>query len=72
MKNSESMVMEFELYCENKWKKNFIETEPYVGSLFGFFIFSSLADNWGRKPSICLSWFIASIGAIIMAFSVNF
>ena len=44
---------------------------PYIASLIGFFIFSSIADNWGRKPAIGSSWFIASIGAIILSLSVN-
>ena len=44
---------------------------PYVGSLIGFFLFSSLADNWGRKPSIGLSWLVASVGGIIMWLSPN-
>ena len=44
---------------------------PYIASLLGFFIFSGIADNLGRKPAIGISWFIGSIGTIILAFSVT-
>jgi OCT family organic cation transporter-like MFS transporter 4/5 len=39
---------------------------PYSGSLVGFFIFSFIADNYGRRLGIGASWFCASIGALVL------
>jgi len=34
--------------------------------LFGFFLFSWLADNKGRRLALGLSWLLASLGALLM------
>jgi OCT family organic cation transporter-like MFS transporter 4/5 len=41
----------------------------FIGSLSGFFVFPYLADNWGRKISIRLSWAVGTIGVLIVAVS---
>ena len=33
----------------------------------GFFIFSFIADNYGRKIGLALGWASASLGGIILA-----
>ena len=40
----------------------------YIGSFLGFFIFTCLADNYGRKIGIVLAWVIGCIGALIVSF----
>ena len=37
---------------------------PYVGSLVGFFLFSFVADNYGRKLALTLAWMSATIGCL--------
>jgi MFS family permease len=44
----------------------------YAGSLLGFFIFSFIADNYGRRPGLGLSWFAATVGALVLASSRSF
>ena len=45
---------------------------PYIGSLLGFFLFSWIADNYGRKIALGLSWLFASLGALLLALSWDF
>jgi OCT family organic cation transporter-like MFS transporter 4/5 len=48
-----------------------LSTLVYIGSFVGFFIFPYIADNYGRKLGLNLSWGFTCIGVIIAAFSVN-
>jgi MFS family permease len=38
-----------------------------VGSLIGFFIIPHLADNYGRKIMVHISWGICVLGALLIA-----
>lgn len=44
----------------------------YLGSFLGFFIFPYIADRYGRKIALVISWIITSIGTILMACSINY
>jgi OCT family organic cation transporter-like MFS transporter 4/5 len=39
----------------------------FVGSLAGFFVIPYIADNWGRKISIRVSWGIGTLGVLVVA-----
>ncbi|CAD8090428.1 unnamed protein product [Paramecium primaurelia] len=56
----------------NKTLQSIIKSIVYFGSLTGFFIFSFIADNYGRKLALTLSWTITTIGSITLASSQNF
>lgn len=45
----------------------------YFGSLVGFFIISFMADNWGRKITMKISWaiFLVGMAALCLADSPN-
>jgi OCT family organic cation transporter-like MFS transporter 4/5 len=60
-----------QLVCEKDGVADTLKAMPYAGSLVGFFIFSFLADNYGRKMAIGLAWFCASIGALVLGVSLN-
>ena len=44
----------------------------YLGSFLGFCIFPMIADNYGRRPALGLSWGLCTLGTILMAVSVNY
>eukprot|EP00825_Cyclidium_porcatum_P047608 TRINITY_DN7776_c0_g1_i2.p1 TRINITY_DN7776_c0_g1~~TRINITY_DN7776_c0_g1_i2.p1 ORF type:complete len:401 (-),score=41.66 TRINITY_DN7776_c0_g1_i2:316-1518(-) len=44
----------------------------YFGSLCGFFLFSYIADNFGRKFGLVSSWISATVGVILMATSADY
>ncbi|CAD8190555.1 unnamed protein product [Paramecium octaurelia] len=56
----------------NKTLQSIIKSIVYFGSLAGFFIFSFIADNYGRKLALILSWSITTIGSLILATAQNF
>ena len=43
----------------------------YFGAFVGYIAISFFSDNFGRRSSILVSWFICTIGAIIVALSPN-
>ena len=66
-----SLITEFNdlLICENKSLGTTLIAMVSIGSLIGFFFFSFIADNYGRKLGLGSSWLCASIGAVILASS---
>lgn len=38
----------------------------FIGSLLGFFLIPYLADNWGRRVAIRISWFLATAGVLMI------
>jgi MFS transporter, OCT family, solute carrier family 22 (organic cation transporter), member 4/5 len=60
--------MEFDppLICEEKSTASLLQSLVYMGSLVGFFIFSFVADNYGRKLGLGLAWFMATIGSAML------
>ena len=37
-----------------------------MGSLIGFFLFSFVADNYGRKIGLGAAWFMATLGSLLL------
>ena len=65
-----SLITEFnDLLCENESLGTTLKAMVSIGSLIGFFFFSFIADNYGRKLGLGSSWLCASIGAVILASS---
>jgi len=60
------MAFENPLICEREELSNVLQSLVYVGSLVGFFIFSFVADNYGRKFSLGFSWFLAFLGCFCL------
>lgn len=54
------------LICENDYYRPILTSLVYLGSLLGFFILPYLADNWGRKPALNLSWGIYGLGILCL------
>lgn len=38
----------------------------YLGSLLGFFVIPYIADNWGRKVAMRISWGICAVGILFI------
>ena len=58
-------------FCEDKKILSLVSSCTYIGAFFGYIILSFFADNYGRKKSILVSWFICTIGILIVAVSFN-
>ena len=61
------------LICEQDYLVAVLTSLVYFGSLVGFFVIPFIADNWGRKITILISWtfFVIGIGTICIADSPN-
>jgi len=57
--------------CDNAITIDFVSSCTYIGAFLGYIILSFLADNYGRKKTILISWTICVIGTIIVASSFN-
>lgn len=44
-----SVTSEYRLYCDRYYLNTIGQSITYFGSLCGFFLFSFIADNYGRK-----------------------
>lgn len=42
-----------------------------MGSLVGFFLFSFVADNYGRKIGLGTAWLMATLGSMLLGASFN-
>lgn len=57
--------------CDNEVTIDFVSSCTYIGAFLGSIILYFLADNFGRKKAILISWTICVIGTIIVATSFN-
>ncbi|GMR52886.1 hypothetical protein PMAYCL1PPCAC_23081, partial [Pristionchus mayeri] len=58
---TDSIVTEFELYCERSWWVEFSTTIFYVGSFIGNILYGYVADKFGRRRS----FFIILINLVV-------
>ncbi|CAD8175056.1 unnamed protein product [Paramecium octaurelia] len=56
----------------HKTLQSIIQSIVYLGSVSGLIIFSFIADNYGRKMSMSISWSMTSLGALIVTFAMNY
>lgn len=43
----------------------------YIGAMFGYFFNPFIADNYGRKFSMIISWVITLLGIVVLSSSFN-
>ncbi|XP_077596650.1 solute carrier family 22 member 4-like [Stigmatopora nigra] len=66
-----TIVTEFDLVCDNQWKKPFTTTVFFVGILCGSFFAGQLSDKYGRKPILFITLAFQTIFSFIQVFSVS-
>jgi len=54
------------LVCSRNSITNTLEAMVFFGSLVGFFLLSFIADNYGRRLGLAISWMAASIGTLLL------
>ena len=68
----QSLSTEFGPYvCSKVWVLNFLRSILYVGVFCGYMIFLFLADNYGRKVSLIITWSVTTFGIALLALSWN-
>lgn len=55
------------MICDLAYQATILQSMIYIGSLIGFFIIPYLADNWGRKITLQISWLLCVIGTVLIA-----
>ena len=68
--HSNSIVFGIEdnyLICEDEYLQPALTSLLYFGSLLGFFVIPYIADNYGRKLAIVISWSIFIFGISILS-----
>ncbi|XP_073682253.1 solute carrier family 22 member 7a [Garra rufa] len=63
---------EWDLVCDNKKLNQALATFFFIGVTIGAVIFGQLADKFGRKPMIQVSFVVSSIFGIVEAFSTSY
>nr|XP_061801669.1 organic cation/carnitine transporter 2-like [Nerophis lumbriciformis] len=66
-----TIVTEFDLVCDNQWKKPFTTTIFFVGILSGSFFAGQLSDKYGRKPILFITLGFQTVFSFIQVFSVS-
>ncbi|XP_061660137.1 solute carrier family 22 member 4-like [Syngnathoides biaculeatus] len=66
-----TVVTEFDLVCDNQWKKPFTTTIFFVGILAGSFFAGQLSDKFGRKPILFITLALQTVFSFIQVFSVS-
>lgn len=68
--HANSIVFAFDreyFICENEYLRPILQSLLYFGSLLGFFVIPYIADNWGRRIAMRISWGIFAIGIIFLS-----
>jgi MFS family permease len=67
----DSLASGEEFYCDNHALVDMLSSFTYFGAFLGYLVISFFADNWGRRTSLLLGWGIETLGAVVVASSVN-
>ena len=62
---SETLVSNFDLVCDQSWKKGFIGTIYMIGLFFGSYIIGYAGDKIGRKLTMMLSLLFLTTGGAL-------
>lgn len=67
-----SVVTDFGPFkCEDEVYADLTSSSVYFGSFCGLLLFSSISDNWGRRVSLIITTFAATLGSIMVSCSTN-
>ncbi|XP_019715166.1 solute carrier family 22 member 4-like [Hippocampus comes] len=66
-----TIITEFDLVCNDQWKKPFTTTIFFVGILCGSFFAGQLSDKLGRKPILFATLALQTTFTFIQVFSVS-
>ncbi|XP_022110873.1 organic cation transporter protein-like [Acanthaster planci] len=66
-----TIINEFDLVCDKKGTVSFLQSLFFAGFLVGSFVFGSLADWLGRKPTIYIASAVLLVSSIGNVFSPN-
>ncbi|XP_026231690.1 solute carrier family 22 member 4-like [Anabas testudineus] len=64
-----TVVTEFNLVCNEEWKKPLTSLAYFLGGLCGCFISGQISDRFGRKPVVFGAITMLSISSIALAFA---
>uniref|UniRef100_A0A3Q3BCK6 Solute carrier family 22 member 5 n=1 Tax=Kryptolebias marmoratus TaxID=37003 RepID=A0A3Q3BCK6_KRYMA len=64
-----TIVTEWDLVCDNKWKVPFASSTLFVGYLLGSLISGQLSDRFGRKKVVFISLAVQSLSVLLQSFS---
>ncbi|XP_037543219.1 solute carrier family 22 member 4 [Nematolebias whitei] len=64
-----TIVTEWDLVCDNKWKVPFASSTLFVGYLLGSLISGQLSDRFGRKKVVFISLAAQSVSVLLQSFS---
>ncbi|KAM9847313.1 organic cation/carnitine transporter 2-like [Aulostomus maculatus] len=64
-----TIVTEWNLVCDNRWKKPLTSSLYFFGVLIGSFISGQLADSYGRKIVLVLTMGVQAVFTLIQVFS---
>ncbi|XP_061103923.1 organic cation/carnitine transporter 2-like [Conger conger] len=64
-----TIVTEFDLVCDNEWKKPLSTSIYFLGVLSGSFFSGQFSDRFGRKPTLFITLVIQMVFGFVQAFS---
>ncbi|XP_070558191.1 organic cation transporter protein-like [Ptychodera flava] len=67
-----TVVLEYDLVCNNDWLKQLSKSIVPLGNLVGVIIFGQLSDIFGRKPIFLINLVLVIITAVVTSFSPNY
>ncbi|XP_064411384.1 solute carrier family 22 member 7-like [Latimeria chalumnae] len=67
-----TIVTKWDLVCEKKGLNQLTATLFFVGTTVGSLVFGILADKYGRKPLILLSFILTALFGLMSAFSTSY
>ena len=59
------------MICDQEFLPSILISIFYFGSLIGFFIIPSVADNYGRKIAMFISWIFYAVGVLFIAVAIH-
>uniref|UniRef100_A0A3Q3AYD2 Solute carrier family 22 member 5-like n=1 Tax=Kryptolebias marmoratus TaxID=37003 RepID=A0A3Q3AYD2_KRYMA len=68
---SSTIVTEWNMVCDDSWKKPLTSSFFYFGVLIGSFLSGQISDRYGRKRALFIAIALQAITAFILVFSPN-
>ncbi|XP_010156717.1 PREDICTED: solute carrier family 22 member 2-like [Eurypyga helias] len=67
-----SLVMEFNLVCEDSWKLDFFQSCVNAGFFIGSISIGYMADRFGRKLCLLVTVLVNTVSGVLMAFAPSY